>query len=196
MDYIKEERTRSRVSAPSGHSPFAVPCPAYNEPPSPSPQPLAAPPRPYVRLPRLSAPLDDSLPPATSDHGRRPQNGPAGHRQQPRWCVPWPSREDLCSRAAVVFSKSYCPYSKATKQTLAELRADYTAIELDIECTSVPSAEQGDGIADARPQPTAPTCRTSWRRSPASGPSPTCSSRRSTSAATRKSRPSSSRASW
>ncbi|RDA83022.1 hypothetical protein CP532_0092 [Ophiocordyceps camponoti-leonardi (nom. inval.)] len=33
----------------------------------------------------------------------------------------------------LVFSKSYCPYCKATKQALDKLNADYLAIELDIE---------------------------------------------------------------
>ncbi|KAF4585972.1 glutaredoxin 3 [Ophiocordyceps camponoti-floridani] len=33
----------------------------------------------------------------------------------------------------VVFSKSYCPYCRATKQTLDELNAIYLAIELDKE---------------------------------------------------------------
>ncbi|KAF6828886.1 glutaredoxin [Colletotrichum musicola] len=33
--------------------------------------------------------------------------------------------------AVVVFSKSYCPYCRATKSTLDELNADYKVIELD-----------------------------------------------------------------
>lgn len=39
----------------------------------------------------------------------------------------------------VVFSKSYCPYCKATKQTLTGLGAEYLAIELDQRGMSVPS---------------------------------------------------------
>jgi glutaredoxin 3 len=33
--------------------------------------------------------------------------------------------------AVAVFSKSYCPYCKATKQLLTEMGAKYYAIELD-----------------------------------------------------------------
>ncbi|KYK57167.1 hypothetical protein DCS_04174 [Drechmeria coniospora] len=33
--------------------------------------------------------------------------------------------------AVVVFSKSYCPYCKATKQTLNNLNVDYALLELD-----------------------------------------------------------------
>ncbi|KAF6828827.1 glutaredoxin [Colletotrichum plurivorum] len=33
--------------------------------------------------------------------------------------------------AVVVFSKSYCPYCRATKSTLDELNAEYKVIELD-----------------------------------------------------------------
>ncbi|KAJ6441311.1 glutaredoxin Grx1 [Purpureocillium lavendulum] len=35
--------------------------------------------------------------------------------------------------AVIVFSKSYCPYCRATKQTLSSLDAEYKAIELDNE---------------------------------------------------------------
>lgn len=35
-----------------------------------------------------------------------------------------------------MFSKSYCPYCRNTKQTLSSLDADFTAIELDNECAS------------------------------------------------------------
>ncbi|KAL1846935.1 Glutaredoxin [Paecilomyces lecythidis] len=42
----------------------------------------------------------------------------------------------------VVFSKSYCPYCKATKSTLSELGAKYTALELD-------QIEDGAAIQDA-----------------------------------------------
>lgn len=31
----------------------------------------------------------------------------------------------------VVFSKSYCPYCRATKSVLDEINADYTVLELD-----------------------------------------------------------------
>ncbi|KAH8882303.1 putative glutaredoxin [Thozetella sp. PMI_491] len=37
------------------------------------------------------------------------------------------------NNAVVVFSKSYCPYCKATKRTLDQRKAKYTAIELDQE---------------------------------------------------------------
>ncbi|EEY22942.1 glutaredoxin [Verticillium alfalfae VaMs.102] len=33
--------------------------------------------------------------------------------------------------AVVVFSKTYCPYCKATKQTLKDLGADFLTVELD-----------------------------------------------------------------
>ncbi|KAI5458494.1 thioredoxin-like protein [Mariannaea sp. PMI_226] len=33
--------------------------------------------------------------------------------------------------AVVVFSKSYCPYCKATKSTLSSLDADFVVLELD-----------------------------------------------------------------
>lgn len=34
----------------------------------------------------------------------------------------------------VVFSKSYCPYCRATKQTLDGLKVEYDLLELDQEC--------------------------------------------------------------
>ncbi|PHH92936.1 hypothetical protein CDD83_3426 [Cordyceps sp. RAO-2017] len=42
----------------------------------------------------------------------------------------------------VVFSKSYCPYCRATKKTLDELETDYTLLELDNE-------EDGSKLQDA-----------------------------------------------
>lgn len=35
------------------------------------------------------------------------------------------------SNAVAVFSKSYCPYCKATKSLLSEMGANFYAIELD-----------------------------------------------------------------
>lgn len=40
------------------------------------------------------------------------------------------------SNAVVVFSKSYCPYCKATKNLLDEKKAKYELLELDQICES------------------------------------------------------------
>ncbi|KAL7785477.1 glutaredoxin [Trichoderma ceciliae] len=42
----------------------------------------------------------------------------------------------------VVFSKTWCPYCKATKQTLNELKAEYKVVELD-------NRDDGDEIQEA-----------------------------------------------
>lgn len=42
----------------------------------------------------------------------------------------------LTSTALAVFSKSYCPYCKATKSLLTEMGAKYYALELDQVGTS------------------------------------------------------------
>ncbi|KAE8337606.1 hypothetical protein BDV24DRAFT_139877 [Aspergillus arachidicola] len=44
--------------------------------------------------------------------------------------------------AVVVFSKSYCPYCKASKSLLSQLKANYLTIELDKE-------SDGNAIQDA-----------------------------------------------
>lgn len=41
--------------------------------------------------------------------------------------------------AVMVFSKSYCPYCKATKKTLDNAGAKYTVYELNEESASLPS---------------------------------------------------------
>ncbi|KAF8458374.1 putative P450 monooxygenase [Terfezia claveryi] len=51
-------------------------------------------------------------------------------------------RQIIDENSVVVFSKSYCPYCKATKSLLDEFNAIYFAIELD-------QVEDGSGIQDA-----------------------------------------------
>jgi len=48
----------------------------------------------------------------------------------------------IADNAVAVFSKSYCPYCRATKATLSELGAKYYSIELDQEA-------DGSDIQDA-----------------------------------------------
>ncbi|KAL1955336.1 hypothetical protein VTO42DRAFT_8676 [Malbranchea cinnamomea] len=48
----------------------------------------------------------------------------------------------IAENAAVVFSKSYCPYCKATKSTLQELGAKFYVLELD-------QVDDGAAIQDA-----------------------------------------------
>ncbi|KAB1671601.1 hypothetical protein FNE72_29180 [Klebsiella pneumoniae] len=45
-------------------------------------------------------------------------------------------KQIIDDNAVVVFSKSYCPYCRATKETLNKLGAIYKAYELDQLCTS------------------------------------------------------------
>ncbi|XP_052190593.1 glutaredoxin-like [Diospyros lotus] len=42
-------------------------------------------------------------------------------------------KEIVSSNPVVVFSKSYCPYSKAAKKLLTEIGATFKVVELDIE---------------------------------------------------------------
>lgn len=49
-------------------------------------------------------------------------------RRRPRSLCVAPSSSLFC---IVVFSKSYCPYCKATKSLLSELGAKYEVLELD-----------------------------------------------------------------
>lgn len=60
--------------------------------------------------------------------------------------------------SAVVFSKTWCPYCKATKQTLNELKAQYEVVELDnrsmfsphfIQYRILTIADDGDELQDA-----------------------------------------------
>ncbi|TFA99995.1 hypothetical protein CCMA1212_008279 [Trichoderma ghanense] len=46
------------------------------------------------------------------------------------------------ARHTVVFSKTWCPYCKATKQTLNDLKAQYEVVELD-------NRNDGDDLQDA-----------------------------------------------
>jgi glutaredoxin 3 len=40
----------------------------------------------------------------------------------------------IADNAIAVFSKSYCPYCKAAKETLSAFAKDFYVIELDQEC--------------------------------------------------------------
>ncbi|POR31569.1 Glutaredoxin [Tolypocladium paradoxum] len=64
----------------------------------------------------------------------------------------------LCLAPPLVFSKSYCPHCKATKKTLNNLGADYTALELDNECTSLCPPDSPARIAGADEQRRAAEC--------------------------------------
>jgi len=52
------------------------------------------------------------------------------------------TQEIIDSNAVAIFSKSYCPYCKATKALLSQLGAKYYAIELD-------QVDDGAAIQDA-----------------------------------------------
>ncbi|KAJ1279999.1 hypothetical protein BS78_04G198600 [Paspalum vaginatum] len=43
------------------------------------------------------------------------------------------AKEIVASTPVVVFSKTYCPYCARVKQLLAQLGANYKAVELDVE---------------------------------------------------------------
>jgi glutaredoxin 3 len=74
----------------------------------------------------------------------------------------------LTQSHAVVFSKSWCSFSRSTKKTLSDLGADYKVVELDQECayffepvarieenhmlTSVTFAADGEELQDALQQ--------------------------------------------
>lgn len=53
----------------------------------------------------------------------------------------------------VVFSKSYCPYCKQTKQTLESLGAEYTAYELDIMADGSAMQDALEAITNQRSVP-------------------------------------------
>lgn len=89
----------------------------------------------------------------------------------------------------VVFSKSYCPYCKSTKNLLRSLDVDFKLVELDQECKHTePPILLGmiGNLADTfeKQQPTAVLSKTPSRTFPASAPSPTSTFPRSTLAAT------------
>lgn len=44
----------------------------------------------------------------------------------------------------VVFSKSWCPYCKATKSLLSSLDVDFKTVELDQECKLLPPTTHHD----------------------------------------------------
>lgn len=48
----------------------------------------------------------------------------------------------VAENKVVVYSKSYCPYSRKTKKKLDEAKIDYKAIELD-------KMENGEAVSDA-----------------------------------------------
>lgn len=90
----------------------------------------------------------------TRRHVRRKDQGPVSDQREPSWCV-FPRRGSMQHATdrrgyrqkriqteaegekltkTVVFSKSWCPYCKATKSLLDEFGAKFRAIELDQLC--------------------------------------------------------------
>ena len=63
-----------------------------------------------------------------------------------------------------VFSKSYCPYCKATKQTLSELNAKFYVIELDEVGMFMPSTSSFESLLMRRVQMTEPIFRMLLKR--------------------------------
>ncbi|XP_066327939.1 glutaredoxin-C4, chloroplastic-like [Miscanthus floridulus] len=63
------------------------------------------------------------------------------------------AKEIVASSPVVVFSKTYCPFCTRVKQLLAQLGANYKAIELDVESDG---AELQSALAEWTGQKTVP----------------------------------------
>ena len=86
----------------------------------------------------------------SSRHVRSKDQGSRHHwRQRCRYAhIVLLITSQLTSTALAVFSKSYCPYCKATKTLLSDMGAKYYAIELDQVGTSTMELTQDTILAD------------------------------------------------